>query len=369
MAGVSQTVDVRDVAIVHDYLTQRGGAERVVLALSRTFPASPIVTSLYEPDGTFPEFSSRNISTTGLQRVPLFRRHHRAALPFYPQAFGRLHVDADVVICSTSGWAHGVSTDGAKLLYVHNPARWLYQASDYVTGLPRWRRTALGAMSYPMRKWDHGKAQTADRVLANSHVVQERIRRCWGVDSTVVNPPHGVDPTGPQEPVEDVEEGFLLCVARLLPYKHVQAVVKTMTLRPNDRLIVVGEGPLWHEIRSAAPSNVQFMGRIPDSQLRWLYTHARFLVAAATDDFGLAPVEAMAFGTPAVAIREAGYLETVIEGETGVFFDHPEPVEIDAAIRMADGMSWSQQRLLGHAEDYSEEGFATNIRAAVAGMI
>jgi hypothetical protein len=127
--------------------------------------------------------------------------------------FGRLKVDADVVICSTSGWAHGISTDGAKLLYVHNPARWLYQSNDYMQGAPWWRKAALGTMHQPMRRWDHRAAQTADRVLANSHVVRERIRQHWGVDATVVNPPHGVDPDGLQEAVEDVEPGFLLCVA------------------------------------------------------------------------------------------------------------------------------------------------------------
>ena len=123
---------------------------------------------------------------------------------------------------------------------------------------------------------------------------------------------------------------------------------------------------MWHELQSEAPPNVRFMGRLPDAQLRWLYANARLLVSAATDDFGLAPVEAMAFGTPAVAIREAGYLETVVEGETGVFFDHAEPSEIDAAIRAADSMRWSDDRLINHAARYSEESFAAHISAAVS---
>ena len=365
----SRPEKVADVAIVHDYLTQRGGAERVVLAMSRTFPESTIHTSVYEKDATFPEFADRRIDTTGLQKVSALRRHHRFALPFYPLTFSRLHVDADVVICSTSGWAHGVTTDGAKLLYVHNPARWLYQASDYMRGAPKWRKAALGSMSHPMRRWDYRAAQTADLVLANSHVVQERIRRCWGLDSTVVNPPHGVDPSGTQEPVVGVEPGYLLCVARLLPYKHVDAVVEAMATLKGDRLIVIGEGPMWRELQAVTPPNVQFMGRVPDAKLRWLYANARFLVAAATDDFGLAPVEAMAFGTPAVAIRDAGYIETVIEDETGVFFDRPEPAEIVAAVRVADKMRWSEERILRHANRYSEESFALQMSAAVSELV
>jgi glycosyltransferase involved in cell wall biosynthesis len=354
------------VAIVHDYLTQRGGAERVVLALSRTFPASRILTSVYEPDATFPEFADRQIDTTSLQRISLLRRHHRAGLPVYPLVFGRIKVDADVVICSTSGWAHGIMTDGKKLLYVHNPARWLYQPEDYMQGAPRWRKVALGTMHRPMRRWDHRAAQTADGVLANSHVVRDRIREHWGVDATVVHPPHGVDADGEQEPMAELGTDYLLCVARLMPYKHVGAVVEAMKSLPDDRLIVVGEGPLWHELDAAAPSNVQFMSRVSDAQLRWLYANARLLVAAATDDFGLAPVEAMAFGTPCVANRAAGYLETVVEGETGVFFDHAEPSEIAAAVRVADRMQWSEETIRTHADLYSEESFAANIGAAVS---
>jgi glycosyltransferase involved in cell wall biosynthesis len=359
---------VRDVAIVHDYLTQRGGAERVVLAMSRTFPAATIHTSVYEADATYPEFGERQIDTSNLQRIPMLRRHHRAALPLYPKVFGRLKVDADVVICSTSGWAHGITTEGSKLLYVHNPARGLYQSDEYMEGAPRWRKAALGSMHRPMRRWDHKAAQTADRVLANSRVVRDRIRQNWGVDATVVNPPHGVDPDGPQDPVEGVDAGFLLCVARLMPYKHVGAIVTAMETLTNDRLIVVGEGPLWQELEQSAPPNVEFLSRVSDAQLRWLYASARLLVAAAIDDFGLAPVEAMAFGTPSVAIRAAGYLETVIEGETGVFFDRPAPSNIVAAVREADRMPWGEGRIRDHADLYSEQSFASNMQAVVSDM-
>jgi glycosyltransferase involved in cell wall biosynthesis len=136
----------------------------------------------------------------------------------------------------------------------------------------------------------------------------------------------------------------------------------------NDRLIVVGEGPLWHEVEAGSPSNVRFMSRVSDAQLRWLYANARLLVAAAIDDFGLVPVEAMAFGTPSVVIRAAGYLETVIEGETGVFFDKPQPLKIADAVRAADGMQWSEERIRSHADLYSEESFASHISAAVADL-
>lgn len=355
-----------DVAIVHDYLTQRGGAERVVLALSRIFPTAPIYTSVYQGGSTFPEFAQRHIETTALQRLPIVRHNHRLGLPLYPAAFGHLHVDAKVVICSTSGWAHGVTTDGMKLLYVHNPARWLYQADEYLRGTPWWQHVGLRATAGWLRSWDQRAAHSAYRVLANSRVVQARIRSTWDMDSTVLHPPHGADVRGKQEPVEDLEPGFLLCVSRLLPYKHVDAIIAAMEILTGYRLVVAGEGPLRHQLETAAPSNVLFVPSVSDARLRWLYANARFLVAAATDDFGLVPVEAMAFGTPAVVIRRAGYLETLVEGETAVFFDRTEPSSIAAAIRRADGEPWAEQRLQAHAERFSEAAFSATVGQLVA---
>jgi glycosyltransferase involved in cell wall biosynthesis len=350
-----------EVAIVHDYLTQRGGAERVVLALSRTFPSAPIYTSVYEPESTFPEFGERHIETTPLQHVPMVRRHHRMGLPLYPTAFGHLHVKAKVVICSTSGWAHGVVTDGMKVLYVHNPARWLYQADDYLRGHPRWQQVGVRTGSGWLRSWDQRAARSADLVLANSRVVQSRIRSFWGMESIVVHPPHGVDITGPQEPLPGIDAGFLLCVARLLPYKRVDAIVEAMRLLTGDRLVVAGDGPLRRELQATAPCNVSFVTNVSDARLRWLYANARLLVAAANDDFGLAPIEAMAFGTPTVAIRKAGYLETVLEDDTGVLFDRPEPNDIAGAVRRADSETWSDRRLQDHAQQFSEAAFSATV--------
>jgi glycosyltransferase involved in cell wall biosynthesis len=355
-----------DVAIVHDYLTQRGGAERVVLALSRIFPAAPIYTSVYQQGSTFPDFADRQIETTALQRLPMVRHHHRMGLPLYPAAFGHLHVHAKVVICSTSGWAHGVMTDGMKVLYVHNPARWLYQADEYLRGTPRWQQFGVRVGAGWLRSWDQRAARSAHQVLANSHVVQARIRSIWGVDATVVHPPHAADVNGLQEPMPNLEPGFLLCVARLLPYKRVDTIVAAMEVLTRDRLVVTGDGPMRRQLESVAPPNVMFVPGASDAQLRWLYANARFLVAAATEDFGLAPVEALAFGTPAVVIRRAGYLETLVEGETAVFFDHARPSEIAAAVRRADTGKWAADQLRTHADRFSEAAFAATVGELVA---
>jgi glycosyltransferase involved in cell wall biosynthesis len=277
-------------------------------------------------------------------------------------------VKADVVICSTSGWAHGVQTTGRKLLFVHNPARWLYQRGEYPVGKRHWQHMAVDSIRHRLRTWDHEAANSADGVLAVSKVVQERIRRAWDMDSTVLHPPHGADPSGTQEPVLDLEPGFLLVVSRLLAYKHVDAVIGAMVARPHDRLIVVGSGPLGRQLRAGAPPNVRFLTDVSDSQLRWLYANARHLVAAASEDFGLTPLEAMSFGTPAVVLRNAGFLETTVEGETGMFFDRPEPRLIAEAVTRADAEQWSPARLISHAEEFSEPAFRTRIRDVVANL-
>jgi glycosyltransferase involved in cell wall biosynthesis len=146
----------------------------------------------------------------------------------------------------------------------------------------------------------------------------------------------------------------------------VDAIVAAMRILTQDRLVVAGEGPLQHDLRAAAPSNVVFMTGVSDARLRWLYANAGFLLGAATEDFGLAPVEAMAFGTPAVVARKAGYLETVIEGETGLFFDHVEPGAIASAVRMAGQQTWSTSRLRRHAERFSEAAFSAALARVLA---
>src|SRR3954466_7289268 len=186
------------VAIAHDYLTQRGGAERVVLALHRAFPDAVIHTTLYDPDGTYPEFRNARVVVSPLHRIRALRREHRAALPFLPYAVSRLPVDADIVVVSSSGWAHGVPATGRKLVYCHAPARWLYQADAYLgeDASGSAQAQALGMLGGWLRRWDRRAAASADLYLANSTVVRERIAAAYGIDAHVVAPPHGIDVHG-----------------------------------------------------------------------------------------------------------------------------------------------------------------------------
>lgn len=352
------------VAIAHDYLTQRGGAERVVLSMLRAFPGAPLHVSLYEPSLTYPEFASEDVRPSRLNAVPVLRRRHRLALPLLAPTFSRMHVDADVVVCSSSGWAHGARTSGRKIVYCYTPARWLYQPDQY---LPRSGAVRLGLrplLSY-LRRWDKRAAGTAARYLAISTVVQERVRDLYGIDAEVVPPPHSVDADGEREAVPGCSPGFVLSVSRLLPYKNVDRVVDALS-KLGIELVVVGRGPHEHAIAEQAGANVRMLGTVSDAQLRWLYANAGALVSASYEDFGLTPIEAATFGTPSVVLRWGGFLDTVEEGVSGLFFDSPEPEAIAEAVQAALARSWDRSLIRAHVERFSEGAFAQRLQQVVA---
>lgn len=361
------------VAIAHDYLTQRGGAERVVLALSRAFPEAPIHTTLYDPEGTYPEFREREVVTGPLNRIPALRADHRRALPLLAPAASATRVDADVTIASSSGWAHGFRTSGRALVYCHNPARWLYQRDEYLGGAGPLspKRLAVTALAPVLRRWDRRAARRADRYLANSTVVAERIRRVYGIEAPVLFPPPGLSAGGEQAPPPELADwaagGFWLVVSRLMPYKNVDVAIEA--LRGSDqRLVVVGAGPEREALLARAPDNVRIVSEVSDAELRWIYGHAHGLVAPSHEDFGLTPLEANARGIPVVALRSGGYLDTVADGVSGLYFDEATPAAVAAAVRAAGARAWDGEALRAHADSFAESAFIDRLRAEVAAL-
>ncbi len=353
------------VAIVHDYLTQRGGAERVVLSMHDAFPDAVIYTSLYERARTFEQFGQVHIATSPLNAVPSLRRSHRWALPLLAWSFSRLDVRADVVLCSSTGWAHGVSAEGRKVVYCHSPAKWLYQPDRYLArrkGLPG---AALAGLRRPLTSWDQRAASSADRYLVNSSVVSRWVQECYRRDAEVLPPPYTVDPAGPRRPL-GVEPGYLLCVSRLLGYKNIGALMEAFRALPGHRLVIAGAGPDERLLRSTAPSNVTLLGPVGDDELRWLYANCLAVVTAAFEDFGLTPLEAAAFGKPVAVLRWGGFLDTVVEGETGLYFERPEPAAIAATLGRLVGGEWRQDTILAHAQRFSPARFVARLRTVVA---
>ncbi len=416
------------VAIVHDYLTQRGGAERVVLAMHGAFPSSPILTSLFDADATFPEFSAAGVDLrpSWLQRAPLLREKHRLAFPLLAPTFGRLHVDADVTIASSSGWAHGARTTGAVVVYCYAPARWLYQTERYLDGAPAWAPTAFRPAASVLRRWDQRAMARADRILTSSRLIAAQIAEVYGRQAEILPPPTTLDPDGParrpkglfpgvlhsDDPFPDdpfpgeqhsdvtvaasdravaapadravgppasrsrhdgsvsdhppADPPFVLCVSRLLAYKNVDLVLDAMRLLPHLQLVIVGDGPHAERLLGAAGPNVVLLGRVDDAELRWLYAHAEALVAVAHEDFGLTPIEANLFGTPAVAWRGAGYLDTVNEGVSGCFVDRLDPKDLAAGIDACVDRAWDRKTIRAHAAAFGIARFTDRLHELVA---
>ena len=377
------------VALAHDYATQRGGAERVALIMAGAFPEAPLYTTLYDRDRTFPEMSELDLRVTRLNRYGALRRDHRRALPFLARAVSTSPIDADVVLASSTGWAHGFPTDGRKIVYCHAPARWLYQRDRYLgTGKAdesparRARRYAasgvLGAVSAPLRGWDRRAARSADLYLANSTVTQESIRAVYGIDAEVLAPPPALTAAGDRRrpggldalPADLTAPGaFVLCVARLLPYKNVDVVIEAAAVHPDRGFVVVGDGPdrsrLQAILMAAGLRNVVLLGRVADAELRWLYQGCAALVGASYEDYGLSPLEAATFGRPSVVLRDGGYLDTVVEGTTGVFFDLPHRQDIARALTEALDARWDPSALTDHAETFGAQRFTARLRELV----
>lgn len=359
------------IAIAHDYLTQRGGAERVVLAMSRAFPEAPIYTTLFEPQDTFPEFATREIHTSWINRIGFLRRHHRAALPFLPLASSAVRIDAEVVLASSSGWAHGFRATGRKIVYCYTPARWLYQPKRYLGDHPdRFSSLALRLLRPALIWWDRRASRTADEYITISSIVQDRALTAYGRASTVVPAPWPNTVARTPKPIPAVEswlggQPYELCVSRLLPYKNVRAVVEAYTLEPQRRLIVVGRGPEEPLLHDLAGTNVLFLKNIGDEELAWLYQQTQALIAVSYEDYGLTPLEASSFGKPSIVLRWGGFVDTMVENVTAVFADLPTPEAVRHALAAMDAREWDADLIKEHAERYSEDVFVESIRELV----
>jgi glycosyltransferase involved in cell wall biosynthesis len=345
------------VAIVHDYLNQPGGAERVVLAMSGIWPDAPIYTSLYRADSTFPAFGATEVHTTALHWLPIDGAF-RNLFPLYPAAFRSFGpLEYDIVISSSSGWAHTVRTADSSfhVVYCHAPARWLY-GGEHLADV---RKRAVRPFVRALQSWDRGAARRAHLYIANSHEIRRRIRRHYGVEAPVVYPPVDVERFTPQ-----ARGDRLLVVSRLLPYKRVDAIVDAAT-KARIGLDVVGSGPALTDLRRRAGPSVQFHGRLSDDDVRSLMQTCRALCVPGREDFGITPVEANAAGKPVAAFAGGGVLETLEEGVTGSFFTRHDPDAILAAIERCDRIETPPEAIAASARTFSRRAFETGLLEAL----
>lgn len=348
------------VALAHDYINQFGGAERVVLEMARMWPQAPIYTSLYRPASSYEEFGRREIRTSFLDRAPV-DSSFRALTPLYPLAFRSFTpVQADVLISSSSGWAHGIRVEPGTthVVYCHSPARWLYSTSAYIASPTK--RAAAAPLLSALRRWDQRAATRADGYIANSNAIRDSIKDVYGLDAEVVYPPVDTRRFTPTAPGER-----LLVVSRLLAYKRVDLAVKAAT-RAHLPLDVIGDGPLAAELRSIAGPSVRFLGRLPDDEVTGFMQQCRAVILPGREDFGIVPVEAAAAGKPTVAFGLGGALETIKDGATGVLFPEATVESLTSGLERLKSLDSDPADLAAHAEGFSLDTFRDRLIAAVA---
>jgi len=353
------------IALVHDYLTQRGGAERVFELLCRHFPSADIFTSLYDPQQTI-ELGDRLVHTTLLQKVPGAKKYFRLLAPFYYPAFRALDLQKyDLIITSSTSFAKAVRKrpDAKHICFCHNITRFLWDTETYLREYADYQYLYpfIEQMFRVMRKADLTYAQEPDLYVANSTEVAHRIRQTYNKDAIVVNYP--IDNS--KFTFSDQKEDYYLVSARLLGYKRVDVIVDAFN-QLGWPLKIMGDGPERQYLESRAKPNIQFLGYISDMERCHLMAKAKVIVVAALEDYGLVPVEANASGTPVVAYGAGGVLDTQIPGRTGVFFQQQTASALQAALVRSQQIPWDYHHIRQHAlSQFSEQIFFQKVHQVI----
>jgi glycosyltransferase involved in cell wall biosynthesis len=363
------SISTKRVALVHDYLTQYGGAERVLDALHEMFPAAPVFTSIVSYDALPKRFRAWDIRTSPLQRVPGADRYYRAGFPLFPlffRTFDRELREFDLVIADSSAWAHGVRVrrDAKLICYCHSPARFLYRDQDYLepAKLPFGVRQVADGFFAALRRIDRRNAKQVDRYLANSGNVARRIRDVYGIPAPVVYPPIDVERF---RGVAAKSEDWLLVVSRLVPHKRVDLAIEACN-RLERRLKVIGDGRDRARLEQLAGPTIEFLGSLDDVATVELYRRCRAFILPGVEDFGMTAIEAQAAGRPVIAYGRGGALESVIDGETGLFFRESTVESLAEAIKRFESMIWKPEFSYRNADRFGRERFIAEIEREIA---
>ncbi|MBD2122610.1 glycosyltransferase [Trichocoleus sp. FACHB-262] len=345
------------VALVHDYLTQRGGAERVFELLCKRYPKADIFTSLYDPKRTI-DLGDRFVNTTLLQRIPGASKYFRLMAPFYFPAFRSLDLrDYDLIISSSTSFAKAVKKGpgSCHVCFCHNVTRFLWDTQTYLREYGTYHRfyPLLENVFHRMRNLDLQYAQEPDLYIANSSVVAKRIQQIYGKPALVINYP--IDSS--KFLFADHKADFYLASARLISYKRMDVIIEAFNWL-GWPLLITGDGPERSRLEAQALSNIRFLGHVSDAKRTQLMAQARSVVVAALEDYGLVPVEANASGTPVISYGAGGVLDTQVPGKTGVFFNRQTPEALQTALFAASDMTWDYGKIRQHAMSrFSEEAF------------
>jgi glycosyltransferase involved in cell wall biosynthesis len=342
------------VALIHDFLLDVRGAERVFLELCDMWPEADIYTAVYDEEGTEGRFATRNVKTSFLQRLRPSARTFRALLPLYPAAIESFDLSGyDLVVSSSSAWAHAVlcEEDTVHVSYCHNPFRYAWNDREQTLARrdPVTRMFLRGAFRR-WRQWDWIAAQRTNRYVANSRVTQARIRAYFGREASIVHPPVNTERFSPGP----VGEHYLI-VSELMAHKQIDVAITAFN-RLRLPLVIIGDGPHARRLQRLAGPTVQLVGRRSDLEVAELIQSARALIVTSVEEFGIAAVESQAAGRPVIARAAGGVLETVIDGITGCFWTGG-PEELAQTVLGFDEEAVDPEVLVGHARRFGRQAF------------
>jgi glycosyltransferase involved in cell wall biosynthesis len=356
------------IALVHDFLTQHGGAERVLAAFRTIWPDAPVYTIVYDKK-QLKEFETADIRPSFLQMVPFGVRRYKWFLPWMPTAIERHNLmNYDVVLSSSSAFAKGVITgpDTLHICYCHTPTRYLWtDTHSYVAdlGYGDFVKRALPFLFTNLRLWDQMTASRVDHYIANSENVRRRIFKYYDRESDVIHPPIDTQRFVRQHDVERAP--YYLAGGRLVAYKRFDLLVDAFN-RLGIPLRIFGTGPEGGRMRRRAKSNIQFLGHVADDALPALYHRAQAFLHPQEEDFGLTALEAMAAGCPVIAYDAGGARETVVRGVTGTFFEEQSWESVADAVLHHDARQYDPVVLARHTSQFDINIFRNQISASVA---
>lgn len=364
-APVSLTNSPR-VAIVCDWLTTWGGAERVIHTLSELYPNAPIYTSLYNPK-VLPQFKDKKVITSFIQKIPFAVKKYPFMLPLMPYAFESFDFTGfDIVISSSHSCAKGIITQPSTLhiTYCHSPTRYLWDAChDYFLSyrVPFGLRTWAKRLLHRLRIWDRAAADRVDVYTTNSKYVSRRISKYYRRDSTVVYP-------AMEKSFEHLEPkphgNYYLAVGRLAPYKRFDLIIEAFN-KLSLPLVIVGGGKDEKRLKKMAGRFITFTGKISDDELKNMYKNAIALIFPQIEDFGITPLEAMAAGKPVIAYGEGGATETVLPNKTGVLFKEQTVDSLAQGVLDSQNITWNPNEIAAHARTFSEKRFKEEFKKVV----
>lgn len=350
------------IALVHDYLNQWGGAEKVLQAFCEIWPNAPIFTLVYDSKRTRGVFEGRKIFTSFLQKIPFLKNNHRLFLMFMPEAIESFDLSGyDIVLSDSASYAKGVITSPETLhiSYCHTPLRYVWDDSQkYVSEFcfPSIVKKASSPFRSLIRIWDREASARVDKFIANSIFIQKRIKKYYSRDSEVIYPPLNSDNFYINHPKE-----YFLMVGRLLPYKRFDLAIEVFN-KLGFPLKIIGDGPDKKRLKKMAKENIEFLGEVAlDADLAKYYSEALAFIFPQEEDFGIVALEAMASGRPIIAYSKGGALETVVEGKTGIFFNEQSVKSLEEAVKRFKADDFNPDSIRKYALRFDKEIFKEKI--------